>query len=159
MKKALILLLLTCISLSGFTQTNDLISLKPQKTNSIYLELGGNSFLYSLNYDKLFRTSDATKIALGAGLEYLTYMNADGNDYGASLCLTPAVNLLFGKASHNLETGVSLFLISGTVLPAARIGYRYQPVNGGFLFRIGFTPIITTSIFIPWGGISLGYTF
>jgi hypothetical protein len=38
-------------------------------------------------------------------------------------------------------------------------GYRYQPVDGGFNFRASFNPIIYSSNFTPFFGISFGYTF
>ena len=41
----------------------------------------------------------------------------------------------------------------------ATIGYRYQPSNGGFLFRIGFTPFFAEDGFAASGGISLGFSF
>jgi len=41
----------------------------------------------------------------------------------------------------------------------ATIGYRYQQNDGGFLFRIGFTPLFGSGGFQPWGGLSLGFSF
>lgn len=38
------------------------------------------------------------------------------------------------------------------------IGYRYQKKNG-LLFRAGFTPIVFSDKFIPWIGVSIGYSF
>ena len=38
--------------------------------------------------------------------------------------------------------------------------YRFAPVNGGFTFRIGFTPIIgTAGDLFPMGAIGFGYAF
>jgi len=37
------------------------------------------------------------------------------------------------------------------------IGYRYQKKDG-LLFRIGFTPSIYPGVFLPFIGISLGYS-
>lgn len=40
------------------------------------------------------------------------------------------------------------------------VGYRYQPIENGFLFRIGFTPFVgSNGRFLPSGGISFGYAF
>jgi hypothetical protein len=45
------------------------------------------------------------------------------------------------------------------LLYTATIGYRSQPKEGGFLFRIGFTPLFDFSDFIlPWIGLSVGTT-
>jgi len=38
--------------------------------------------------------------------------------------------------------------------------YRLMPVNGGFSFRVGFTPMIgTAGDFFPMGAVSFGYAF
>ena len=36
---------------------------------------------------------------------------------------------------------------------------RLPGFKGGFLFRVGFTPLLFDMDIFPWGGISLGYTF
>jgi hypothetical protein len=139
----------------------DKTSYKKIKHHSVYVELGGNSIVYSLNYDYTFSLSESTKLAIGAGFEYLI-MNSSffsNSPYSAHqdkpfLFITPAVNLLCGKKSHHLELGISAIYLA---LPSARIGYRYQPAKGGFFFRIGYTPVLIFPI--HWGGISFGYTF
>jgi hypothetical protein len=45
------------------------------------------------------------------------------------------------------------------VTGAAAIGYRYQPTNGGFLFRIGLTPWFHSGGAKISGGLSLGVAF
>ncbi|SJZ32273.1 hypothetical protein SAMN02745205_00267 [Porphyromonas cangingivalis] len=54
------------------------------------------------------------------------------------------------------------FNLAGTLT----LGFRYQPVKGGFMFRVGFSPILTTKgeanklIFVPYiPYLSLGYSF
>lgn len=129
------------------------------KHNSIYLELGGNSGFYSINYDYTFSLSESTKLAAGAGLGYYkTHSYAEGPvpTIKNLFFITPEANFMFGKKSHHFETGVSLLLFQ---IPTLRVGYRYQPAKGGFLFRAGFTPFITGLDFTPWGGLSFGYTF
>ena len=37
--------------------------------------------------------------------------------------------------------------------------YRRQPVNGGFSWRIGFTPLIAKSYIHAFGAVSVGYNF
>jgi hypothetical protein len=40
------------------------------------------------------------------------------------------------------------------------LGYRYQPAQGGFLFRAAVTPIFGKGFFVPYyAGISFGYKF
>jgi hypothetical protein len=46
------------------------------------------------------------------------------------------------------------------VLGTLNFGYRYQPVDGGFSFRAGVSPIITSDQFVPyWPYVSFGYSF
>ena len=153
------------------------------KHHSIYAEFGGNSVLYSLNYDYTFFLWKGCKLAVGSGLEYFMikpHDDLDNPQYKPFLFVTPAVNFLFGKKSHHLEIGMSAINLS---IPGARIGYRYQPAKGGFFFRVGYTPLFTISksyeyrfdsdfnFYLDstkrsynvepfhWGGISFGYTF
>jgi hypothetical protein len=76
--------------------------------------------------------------------------------------LSPQLNLLFGR-KHYLEVGVGAFIRfeSDRVLYPLRIGYRLQKEDGGFFFKVAFTPIYapTTREIGPWGGLCLGYTF
>jgi hypothetical protein len=37
--------------------------------------------------------------------------------------------------------------------------YRRQPVDGGFSWRIGFTPMVAKSYIQPFGAASVGYNF
>ena len=153
--------LLICFSAVNFAQSHDVYEEAPMKRNSVYLELGGNSMLYSINYDHTMQLSQKVKLAVGGGLEYLTDISVNNTSYGTSFCLTPSANFLFGRSSHHFETGLGLFypLSAGIILPSARLGYRYQPRHSGFLFRAGFTPFITSGGILPWAGLSFGYTF
>lgn len=160
MRKIIFILLLAVFSLNQ-SQAQEIQndSTLNFKRNSIYLELGGNSVLYSLNYDYTFRLSEVTKLAVGGGLGVLniaSYANSSVPISETTFYITPAANFLFGKKSHHFETGLSLLQFQ---FPMLRAGYRYQPVKGGFLFRAGFTPIIAGMNFILWAGISFGYTF
>lgn len=124
---------------------------------TVYLELGGSSLFYSINFENLSRLSSISKLTYGFGAEYLSSIF----DYGSAICVIPSANLLFGKESHHFETGLACFTAIGkrVLVPSARIGYRFQPNNGGFVFRAGFTPILFSSSVVPYGGISLGYNF
>jgi hypothetical protein len=38
--------------------------------------------------------------------------------------------------------------------------YRSQPEDGGFMWKIGLTPVLASGAFIPyWAGLGLGYAF
>ena len=136
--------------------------------NSLYVELLGNGLLYSINFDHMI-TEDVSARAGFEYLSFSgtdTNPESESNGAGVKLgfYLVPAT-LNFFVASHDngkvgsskLELGAGpLFLfvtgtgtgtlagknVSGSLIGAAgTIGYRYQPYDGGFVFRIGFTPI------------------
>ncbi|MEE9373872.1 MAG: hypothetical protein V3V00_12550, partial [Saprospiraceae bacterium] len=76
---------------------------------------------------------------------------------------------LFGKDGKYFEVGAGITYISGTVdlgdLDSKIIGtmslmYRNQPVNGGFMWKIEFTPIFASGVFIPYyPGLAIGYSW
>ena len=148
--------------------------------NAIYLELGGNALAYSINYDR-FVSQDAS---IRVGFEYWGINGAvsvdgpDGAPVSASLVVVPAT-LNYFLASHNGRTvgssklelgagivymhlGVAFGGIKGAgdaIGGTATLGYRYQPYDGGFVFRAGVTPIFVFNIIQVWGGISAGVAF
>ena len=128
------------------------------RKHSLYSELGGNSGIFSANYDYLLPLTTYIKFAAGTGVGFM-YIMSDTHSHFTGY-LTPAGNFLIGKASHHLELGGSLQSgWDGLLVPAARVGYRYQPHAGGFLFRMGFTPLFKKDgKGYPWGGISVGMT-
>ena len=85
------------------------------------------------------------------------------------------LNYVFGKPKKisTFEVGAGVTLLTRKVLlynyelekPGNKIGfvsfvYRVTPVNSGFSFRIGFTPIIgTAGDLFPMGAIGFGYAF
>jgi hypothetical protein len=150
--------------------------------NGIYLELLGNGLLYTINYDR-FISDD---ISLRAGFEYIGLGASDpssGESASVSMMLIP-ITFNYFFASHNngtvgsskLELGAGVMIVNlsasatgsaGTLFSGsglgvggtATVGYRYQPSDGGFIFRIGFTPLFGPGGFVPFGGLSLGYAF
>jgi hypothetical protein len=148
--------------------------------NGIYLEVGGNGLLYTFNYDR-FMSND---ISLRAGIEYIGLAAAGGDvSVSISMLLIPVTFNYFiashsdgkvGSSKLELGAGVLIVNLSGTASGSAgnvfsnsgfgiggtaTIGYRYQPSDGGFIFRIGFTPLFGPAGFLPFGGLSFGYGF
>jgi hypothetical protein len=137
--------------------------------NSIYLEGGGSAVAYSLNYERLL----SNKLGLRIGFGYLPVSNSTGTKH-ASITSAPLTLNWFPfsdtTSSSKLEIGAGLsyvdltkaaygFAVVNTIGYTAIVGYRYQPWDGGFLFRIAFTPVIIAADFHAWGGISFGYGF
>ncbi len=138
-----------------------------EATKTVFVELGGNGLIFSANYDMRF----GDKInGLGArlGLGYV-----GGGSAGATVVTVPAmINYLLGKDGKYFEVGAGITYISAgtdfiddgfsdsSLLGAMTFMYRSQPVNGGFMWKIGFTPILAEGIFIPyWVGLGIGYAF
>ncbi len=141
--------------------------------NSLYVELLGNGGLYSLNYERNL-TDDVTA---RLGFSYLS-LSASASDDSASVTFMSfplMANYLLGGGNHHLElgAGATVLYASGEVesggsrssgdgvgvAGTATVGYRYQPRDGGFLFKVGFTPLVGSGGFLPWGGLSLGGVF
>jgi hypothetical protein len=166
MKKITLIFLLTGILLLGFrVQAQETV-----RAQNVFVEIAGQGLLFSANYDTRFgNRRDGLGGRAGVG-----YIAADG----ASLATFPlSLNYLLGKGKNFFEIGLGATFASAKsdgfwfndddeeVSGSGTIGtmsfaYRLQPVDSGFSFRGGFTPIFTKDFFIPYYfGLSLGYTF
>lgn len=140
-----------------------------QAAKSVYFELGGPG-LASFNFDTRFSNQkDGIGGRIGIGGFSL--------DNETALFVPLQVNYLLGKDNKNyFELGAGATFVSynsqyndddGTFENSfghLYFGYRRQPVDGGFLFRAGITPIFNitsgNNFFIPYYfGISFGYAF
>ncbi len=164
MKKLILSLTLAAISLISYAQTvNSSFENSVIKHHSVFVELGGNSLIYSLNYDYSFATSEKLIFNAGLGVSYFnlsinTFPEQDMKDRLHIPIFTPQINFLSGKEKHYLEYGLFYSLPMNNL--GVRAGYRYQPNKGGFLFRAGFTPMMFGGgLPVPWLGLSFGYTF
>jgi hypothetical protein len=150
-----------------------------------YVELGGPGVYMSANFDSRFNPNERLGFGyrLGAGFGTADFKTGQPNQWGWEESVTrtyysiPAgLNYVFGKPDSNktFEVGagfsfltrkVSLYNYGNEEKPGNVIGfltfmYRSVPVNGGYSFRIGFTPIIGTSgDLCPMGSIGFGYAF
>ena len=144
------------LSLSANAQT-------PAK--SIYFELGGAG-LASVNYDMRFqKKEDGLGFKVGVG-----GFDIDGT---TAVFVPVGLNYLLSKDQKNyFEIGLGITFVSikddyeydddkfSTTFGHAFFGYRYQPKDGGFLFRAGITPVFNKDGFVPyWAGVSFGYKF
>ncbi len=130
---------------------------------SIYAELGGPS-IAGINFDMRLNKKEA-------GLGARVGMGGIIIDGEGALFFPVGLNYLFGKDQKNyfeLGAGATLVSVTGDVIDGdltttfghISFGYRYQPKQGGFLFRAAVTPIFGKGFFIPYyAGISFGYKF
>lgn len=147
--------------------------------STLYLELGGNGGLFSLNADR--RVGE--RLVLRVGVADWTTQGWT-SDRETSLTTVPIT------ASHLFGTGSSRFELGGGLLAGRRteeggfwgeprtsgrfasltgiVGYRRQPEGRGFMYRISFTPFLgisggehayPVSGFFPSAGLSVGYAF
>jgi hypothetical protein len=165
MKRSLVtLLLLIVVRSAGGAQPSG-----PYTQNAVYFEFLGQGLLYSVNFDHRF----TEHIALRAGISHFTVEFISD----VSVTTIPIVaEYLSGTGNHHLEIGLGIIPIYGSVstsffgeregsvgtwgvIATATLGYRYQPVSEGFLFRIGLTPLMAGHEGVIWGGASIGYAF
>jgi hypothetical protein len=143
--------------------------------NSFFAELGGPGILFSANFDRRFTKSN---LGIGGriGFGFVTEDFGEFYNEGPKSVLSVPVqlNYVFGKPNsvHSFEVGagatftgkkIDIFTYQGTegqsAFATASFMYRRQPAEGGFSWRIGFTPIFGGGYVQPSGGVSVGYNF
>ena len=125
------------------------------KRNTIFFEAGGNSFFYSLNYDRLFSIKEKWRLAGRFGLMYVnTFSKQNRSLAGVPLELS----YLRGSNTKFFELGIGVSGIydhyhaqsnpfTGSdskelvLLSVLRVGYRNQKKEGGLFYKVGFTPL------------------
>lgn len=144
---------------------------------SIFFELFGNGGAYSINAD--YRIREDYSVRFG-----MVTWNTSGL-FGGSNHLTAfpfLVNYLYGSGNHWLELGGGVLYghykersdfgetlddYDFTTLTGS-LSYRYQRPQGGQFFKVGLTPLYPlgkedrkypTDGFLPWIGVSWGYSF
>ncbi len=143
-----------------FVSTN----LNAQNSNTsrqaVYVELGGAGYVYSFNYEYYFNNKFSLRIG-GMFLRY-TEIERNRNENRYQGIIVPVIaNRFFGKNSHKFELGAGFLLQdfrvendlpdrterfigifdtnTGGIGLAGVIGYRYQPLEEGFLFRLSLS--------------------
>jgi len=149
--------------------------------NAIYADLLGPGLFYSLNYDRVITDDLSARI----GFSYLSFgvSASDGAgttaSAGFSYWAVPLTVSYLGIGSENnmfeVGGGGAIMNITGSglvessaelnasvtmVAMTALAGYRHQPADGGFVFRIGLSPIMVLGYdVLPSGYLSLGAAF
>ena len=181
MKKSVILAAIMGLSL---TLNQSLSAQEGGVANKVfYTELGGPGIIMSANFDSRFKSGERLGLGfrLGAGFCIGDFRNHDNywtyDDYVTRTyySIPAGLNYVFGKpnSSSTFEVGGGVTFLTRKVSvfyydvekPGHMIGfltfmYRRMPVNGGFSFRAGFTPVIGTSgDLFPMGAVGIGYAF
>lgn len=146
----------------------------PRRSNTFFVELGGNALVYSLNGEHFFTPKAGVRVGamwLGVNVEA-----DDGSDAGsAGVFVVPVMaTYLLGDGNSHFEIGAGAGYANASVEDAtlddggesgstiygtATFGYRYQKPTGGVIFRAGFTPLFGEGGILPWVGLSVGYAF
>lgn len=159
--------------------------------NSIWAEGLGSGLLYSVNYERMVLDDLGVRV----GLAYYSFgasvtSGSDHAEASAKFFIFPITASYLGISSdskkHCLELGGGATIIyataaaSGTGMSVegsgmggygqALVGYRIQPPDGGFQFRVGLMALFGPGLgfsdsdptawgTIPWGYISFGGSF
>jgi len=147
----------------------------PVARSAIYIELAGQGLLYSVNYEYLLADDISVRIGYSQWTISSLFLFTAGE---LSFTGFPVmVNYLSGSGSGHLELGLGVMpmkisldghdILFGTdvsnsatlLIGTATLGYRYQPPDGGFVFRIGLTPFFNEKVIAVSGGLSMGVAF
>ncbi len=176
MKTNILLSLLLFAFIQSHAQQND--SLIRQTKNAFYIEIGGNSPFISANYERKVFGNNSCSIHSRFGVGFY------GHDFKQGFLFIPSIPIeissSFGSSKHHVEIGVGAtpFLSKVTLfrvvynydenldsldytlycLLIARIGYRLE-TEKGWIYRIGFTPIIYNSSYKSAFDFQYGFGF
>ena len=177
MTRRLIFLLVAISSLTQISAQNNQENTNAPGQTSFYAELGGPGILFSANIDRRFSKSHlgwGGRIGLGFVSGYFEENSQGWYDNPSSVVTFPVqINYIFGKENspHTFETGAGVTILGKRLevldfydkktnfFGTASFMYRRQPVNGGFTWRIGFTPLIAKGYIQAFGGAGVGYNF
>jgi hypothetical protein len=152
--------------------------------NAIYLDLAGPGLFYSINYDRVITPDISARIGFsylsigasasgGAGttasaeFSYwaipitASYMGIGSTSNmfevgGGGVIMNVSGSGIVESSDESAEAGASFTTLALTALA----GYRHQPADGGFVFRIGLSPeYVLGAGLLPWGYMSLGAAF
>ncbi|MBC8346393.1 MAG: hypothetical protein ISR82_00200 [Candidatus Marinimicrobia bacterium] len=172
MKKIKMLILLL-ISTLVYAQNSKFEKSSLPVQHSVFVELLGNGFLYSVNFEKYIKHNVSIR-AGGMGFSKSGVTNKNQRAKVGMFLMPVMANYLMGNHNHKMEFGVGplFFYVSTTsidikeinnihgfgVRATARMGYVYLPQNGGLTFRLAYTPLMT-DVFSHSVGLALGYSF
>jgi hypothetical protein len=147
----------------------------------VYIEIGGPGIVLSVNLDGRFDTNKKTGMGYRIGLGFTPYEDYSYSSYGKQsssktlLTVPLGINYIVGKENspHTFEIGVGVTMLSeavyigsndyGKEVPALghfELMYRLAPLNGGFTWRIGFTPLLSLEgEIILSAAVGMGYSF
>jgi hypothetical protein len=150
-----------------------------QRRKTAFVEILGNGLIVSGNFEMRLKKDSNSGSGLRAGLGggNISGYDNNGNYVSVGLITIPlGYNYLIGekRSSFELGAGITPIIVSAsgnfngdfvsgkgiTLSGVLNAGYRYQPLNSGFMGKITWTPLATNSgFYAAYFGIGLGYSF
>jgi len=187
MMRQTISILTMMVSLSMILHQSLLAQEEKTPNKLFYTELCGPGVIMSANFDSRFTSNERLGFGyrlgagFGVGMVRTIWVDKQWNyTYTENIrrsyySFPVGLNYIFGKpkSAHNFEVGAGATFLTQKVSlyyhqvkkPGHAIGfltfmYRLMPEDGGFSFRVGFTPIIGTSGDLCFSGaVGFGYAF
>lgn len=137
--------------------TNNTLDKKKAKIN-LYGDAGTWGLVHSLfmNLETYITSSKSDKLHLylrGAYGDVILFSGGSGTSsfHRNTKTKVGALTLITGKGEHHFDSSAGIFIRDDDVLPFLDLGYRFQNINGGIIFR-GKVGILGL-------GVGLGYAF
>ena len=151
-------ILLSISNLSAQVISQNVIQDSVLEKKFMFIEVGGNGILLSINYERLIFDNIGVRTGVGTlGI------------YGLTI---PAMFNFYIGSNRQLELGIGTvytdyfpkeggFIHNGEFLIGTTVGYKFQKENSNLILRFSFTPFYSTSEdkVQLFGGISLGCAF
>ncbi|AKD03426.1 hypothetical protein POKO110462_05615 [Pontibacter korlensis] len=177
MKTRLLLLLL--VGLTCQVQAQSLASDSYKK--AVFVEAFGQGLHGTVNYDMRLKkgANNGFGLRIGIGGIFTGTFNNDAENKIMGVVAFPAgVNYLSGESRSSFEAGIGLapFYAETDIYSPTKpefiekngwntngylnLGYRFQPIEEGFMFRLSWTPLLSSAGFLAQQfGASAGYSF
>ncbi len=148
------------------------------RRNAVFVELLGNGGLYSLNFERLLTDHLGLRVGFATWTSPLFFQGSPPDRYQT---VPVTLSYLLGSGDRKLELGGGVTFGNATLdrssdnprdfsfrSVSAIVGYRAQPRDSGYLFRVGLTPFYSFDEgeeaypdpgFFVSAGVSFGYRF
>lgn len=136
---------------------------KRERINSLYLEIGGNNYFYSVNYEKLLFNCISPRIG-AAILPWDESSHSYGRTIGIKINVLVMINYsLFLSEDSVIEIGYGYgsILIDDYASSTLSIGFKYIPANGKMIYKLSFTPLFNNKSVNKslWAGFGIGFNY
>lgn len=145
-----------------------LTSLASAQSNALFLDAGGAGGYYSLNLQLAVKSSQDINLLARTGLTVNHLLDFE-RKLNPDFLINAGTHLTYGS-KHRAELAAGILMGSFAVAepnaktrdwsisPFAELGYRLEPPDKRFIFRIYYSPYLKRfNNLVHWGGIGFGY--